>query len=261
MSYVYPYGSSEGVYFFGIERQKIDNCIQAGNCPIVLIKNFEVLKQIKNDFPNSLTIYLQTTLSGDEFKNKALEIGLQDISLEKRAKRLEKDIEDYTEHCRHKLFDAVVFNDFDMERMVNQLDPITHDKDRENITKNQIFLSISYKPHMDDCYTAIQTACESLSADIKLIRSDKQSGDYKLTEKMIKDIQESSLFICNLTDERPNVYWELGYARGINKKIMTIAKIGTPLHFNTKDFNTEFYQTDIKLQKFLQEEIPKYLSI
>ena len=78
-------------------------------------------------------------------------------------------------------------------------------------------------------------------------------GDYKITNKIIELIEKARFVVADLTHERPNVYFELGYVRGVGKTIVTIARKGTKLHFDVKDWTCEFYTDSRSLEKQLIE--------
>jgi hypothetical protein len=78
-------------------------------------------------------------------------------------------------------------------------------------------------------------------------------GDYRITDKVLDMTQGVRLILCDLTFERPNVYFELGYARGIGKTVITIARLGTELHFDVKDWTCIFYGDSRQLDRELKE--------
>ena len=49
------------------------------------------------------------------------------------------------------------------------------------------------------------------------------------------------------------MYFELGYARGKGKNIITVAHIGTELHFDVKDWKTDFYADTLELESNLEK--------
>lgn len=52
-------------------------------------------------------------------------------------------------------------------------------------------------------------------------------GDYRITDRILASIQRAGLVVVDLTQDRPNVYFELGYARGLGKTVVTIMREGT----------------------------------
>jgi len=66
-------------------------------------------------------------------------------------------------------------------------------------------------------------------------------------------IHKARLIVADLMHEMPNVYFELGYARGIGKTVITTAREGTKLHFDVKDLNCMFYNDSRELEQELKE--------
>ena len=57
--------------------------------------------------------------------------------------------------------------------------------------------------------------------------------------------------IVDLTKERPNVFFEAGYAHGIGKTPIYIAKEGTTVHFDVKDYPIITFKNMTKLKEEL----------
>lgn len=104
---------------------------------------------------------------------------------------------------------------------------------------------------MDDIFEGMKSAGEEFNLDVK--RVIEVQGDYKITDKIVEMIQNAELIIADLTDERPNVYFELGYARGLDKEVITVARKGTILHFDVKDWTCIFYTDSRDLEKKLKK--------
>jgi nucleoside 2-deoxyribosyltransferase len=77
-------------------------------------------------------------------------------------------------------------------------------------------------------------------------------GDYRITEQLLSMIRSARLVVCDLTFERPNVYFELGFARGIGKKVITIARKATTIHFDVKDWTCIFYSDSREVERDLR---------
>lgn len=62
-------------------------------------------------------------------------------------------------------------------------------------------------------------------------------------ERTIKrKIRWSHLVICDLSDERPNCYYELGYAVALERPLCLIAKKGTNVHHDVRGNQVFFYK-------------------
>ncbi|EKJ86905.1 hypothetical protein CLV96_3969 [Leptospira meyeri] len=129
---------------------------------------------------------------------------------------------------------------------------------RKKIDSKTIFAIMSFDSEMEHIYEGMQAAGNKY--DLKVIRVKDELGDYKITDKIIELINNSFLIIADLTKERPNVYFELGYSRGVEKTIITTAKRGTKLHFDVKDWSCIFYDDSRELEKELIKNIEHYLK-
>ena len=116
---------------------------------------------------------------------------------------------------------------------------------------NLVFIIISFTPDMDPIYEGIKAAGEIHGLQVERVKD--VLGDYKITEKIIEMICKARLIVADLTHEKPNVYFELGYARGLGKTIITTAREGTKLHFDVKDWTCTFYNDSRVLERHLQE--------
>lgn len=261
--YRYFYSTTSSKHFYGISKQEIDNALKGGKNPIVIVRCCTAIKLLKEDYPLSLVIYLQSILSGQDLQKKLVELGRTDIDLQERVARNKQDLDDYLTHFRDNIFDEVVINNYEEKGLISQLQEIACRKLKDTVERRQVFVIMSFRRELDNIFEAISQASRSLDEigiRLKVIRIDKQMGDYKITEKIIEYIEKSELIVCDLTDERPNVYWELGYARGVNKKVISVAKYDTELHFDIKDFNTVFYKDAFDLMKKLSTEFKAFYS-
>jgi hypothetical protein len=108
-----------------------------------------------------------------------------------------------------------------------------------NYPSNLVFVIMSFLPDMDPIFEGIKAAAEKNGLTAERVK-DVQ-GDYKITDKIIELICAAKIIVADLTHEKPNVYFELGYARGIDKTLVTIARTNTKLHFDVKDWTCDFY--------------------
>jgi hypothetical protein len=59
--------------------------------------------------------------------------------------------------------------------------------------------------------------------------------------------------VVDLTHERPNVYYEAGYAQGLGKTPVYVAREGTNVSFDLQDYPVLFYPTMRTLKTSLCE--------
>jgi nucleoside 2-deoxyribosyltransferase len=69
----------------------------------------------------------------------------------------------------------------------------------------------------------------SESHGIGAARVDEIEHSGKITELILEKIEKSRFLVCDLTAERPNVYYELGYAHGLKKDVILLESSETPV--------------------------------
>jgi len=99
---------------------------------------------------------------------------------------------------------------------------------------NFVFVVMSFADDMEPIFDGIAAAAASVGLEAKRVKDI--SGDYRITDKIMEMILSSRFVVVDLSHERPNVYFELGYARASGKTVITIARRGTEIHFDVKDW-------------------------
>lgn len=122
---------------------------------------------------------------------------------------------------------------------------------KPRIDERLIFVIISFENDMNPVFEGIKAAGNSLGLEVKRVKD--VIGDYRITEQIINMMNSARFIVADLTHERPNVYFELGYARGLGKTVITTAREGTNIHFDVKDWAYISY-TDSRI---LEQDIKK----
>jgi hypothetical protein len=128
-----------------------------------------------------------------------------------------------------------------------------HSDGKPNVEEvsNLVFVVMSFEEDMDPIFDGIKAAAEAAGLDAKRVKD--VVGDYKIDTKLIDMLHKSCMVVVDLTHERPNVYFELGYARGLGKTVITTARQGTSLHFDVRSWTCDFYSDSRILEKRLRE--------
>lgn len=121
-------------------------------------------------------------------------------------------------------------------------DPDYNPYDRGQFERNLVFIVMPFREDMTPEYRALCEACDSLG--LHTHRADESSGSGFILREITKYIERAEFIIFDLTHERPNVYYELGYAHGVGNEaydILLLAKEGTNLHFDIAPLRVNYY--------------------
>ncbi|HLC17162.1 MAG TPA: hypothetical protein VJL89_13140 [Thermodesulfovibrionia bacterium] len=126
---------------------------------------------------------------------------------------------------------------------------------------NLVFIAMSFEgKEMDDVYSAIKDECMKLK--LKPKRVDENIGSGFIIHEITDFIERAEFIIFDLTNERPNVYYELGYAHGVGNEamdILLIAKEGTKLHFNIAPLRVQYYRSTEDLRQIISSNLKKMI--
>ena len=77
----------------------------------------------------------------------------------------------------------------------------------------------------------------------------------QVTSEILRAITESSLVVADLTDERPNCYYEVGFAHALKKPVLILAKAGTQRHFDIAGYRWNYWRDLKDLKATLEAEL------
>ena len=89
-----------------------------------------------------------------------------------------------------------------------------------------------------------------------VVRVDKIHECKKITDQILSNLERSEVVLADLTGERPNCYYEAGYAHALQKEMIFTIKKGEPVHFDVAGYRfiewTDYEHLATELEKYLK---------
>lgn len=125
-----------------------------------------------------------------------------------------------------------------------------------DVQKGFAFIAMPIVPNdhqFDDTLDAIKEAAKRCG--IHAERIDEPQSNERITDRILESIRKAEYVIVDLSDSRPNVFYEAGYAQGLNKTPIYIAREGTRLEFDLKDYPIIFFRGMKELKDNLEKRL------
>jgi len=289
----YDYIYSQYGHKYGIQRRQIDAAVQKGQHHFIICNDVETIEAIRRDYGDSVRVVFLRFDSPRETLlviQKSRRISDDEINL--RLEKIRVLNQTFVDHS--DLFDAVIINKFGAppSKMITQLQRIIAAEETCSGGKNYeiqrgfkeivntvseierrlhlhaeqlggvvqsdyIFILMAMlktDPLLQDAHAAIKRVASRLC--LRAERIDDIAHIDQINDKVLGSIRCAEYIIADLTHERPNVYYELGYAHAFGKKTILTAREGTNLHFDIRNYPVIFYSSSVQLE----DEVVKFLS-
>jgi nucleoside 2-deoxyribosyltransferase len=100
-----------------------------------------------------------------------------------------------------------------------------------------------FAPEFDDVYATIRASVEGVSREdsLRCFRLDESRPAGRITDRLLQEIQSASLCIADLTGNKPNVMWEVGYAMALGRPTIIVTQDKGEMPFDIRDMETLQY--------------------
>ena len=129
------------------------------------------------------------------------------------------------------------------------------------VLSDNVFIVMSFdeKPYLKDAFNTFKRVCEKRK--LVACKIDHHiDTKRKIVPSIFSNIKNSRFVIAEVSGAKPNVFYEIGYARALGKAVIQTAIDGTVLPFDVFDDPTIFWDSQDTLENRLIEAIDREIS-
>jgi len=127
--------------------------------------------------------------------------------------------------------------------------------------KKFVFVLMPFKEAFNDIYMlGIKAACQS--DKVYCERVDEQYYEGSILERVYNQINKADYIVADMTGQNPNVFYEVGYAHGLGKKVILITQSEADIPFDMKHYVHIIYDRNgiSQLKEKIGARVEYYLS-
>ena len=117
-----------------------------------------------------------------------------------------------------------------------------------------VFTIMSFKNEFRDVFSSYKEVCREFKFEAE--RTDETDSLERIVPRIEAGIRKSAFVIADVSEQSPNVFYELGFAKALGKDVIVTAKKGTQLPFDVGDIPAIFWE----IQEDLKEGLRKCLD-
>ena len=114
------------------------------------------------------------------------------------------------------------------------------------------------RPDLVDVADTVKQVFEQF--DVRAVRADDIEHEELITTRILGEIETAEFLFADLTGGRPNVYYEIGYAHALKRRVILFRKNGTGLYFDLAGYNCPEYENLRDLREKLTRRLEHLTS-
>lgn len=277
--YSYPNHSST---FYCVKKSELTDTLKEVKNVFLIVRSKELICEIKNYYSkyiniNVITIFLycDRQILLERTKKQLIErnrIDKLEELLDNRLKRNDECLKSYISSLseKDKIYDYVILNDVSKDEFFSLIRNIIRNyQDFDNKFLKPTAFIIMPMPNNRDAahFLNVKNAirCGAENVGFCAVRHDDKYLETEVITKSIQNaIEEYTVCIADLTDSRPNCYFELGFAFGKNgaygiRNTLILTENRNDLHFDVKDLESHEYSYRLNDYSEITKIVSKWL--
>jgi hypothetical protein len=117
-----------------------------------------------------------------------------------------------------------------------------------------VIMSFAERGELKDAYNTFRRVCKDFGLSAFKIDDHLDVGK-RIIPNILDAIRRCAFIIADVTDPRPNVYYELGFAQALGKDVVVTALASTPLPFDIYDIPTQYWDHQGALEDKLRASL------
>lgn len=124
----------------------------------------------------------------------------------------------------------------------------------------KVFVLMQFSsPYNEIHQEVIKKVCEEFK--VEAVRADDTYGPGIIIADVVKQINEATFIIAEITPANPNVYYELGYAHALRKPVILVADRSIErLPFDVSSYRTLFYENTIAGRTHFEQGLRRHIA-
>lgn len=128
-----------------------------------------------------------------------------------------------------------------------------YELEKKKVNSKQCFIAMNFSDDFNAALRAITETINECGYDAYCVKGLQHNDD--ISDLIVAGIKKSRFVIAEFSGERPSAYYEAGYAKGLGRDVIWMAREGEKLHFDTRQYNHIIWKDEADLKLKLRDRI------
>lgn len=251
--YTYKYAGHD----YGFHARALTDALLQKDNVFVIVRSTDLIRRLEQDYRLANVVPLFIYTDRTELEDRLRKSGSDDAAIRFRQERSKYALRDY--FSRPEFYREVIINNARIDVFHSTVERIVSKyASYRSIDPFLVSVMMSFTPtnsRLDDTYDAIERTLKSVSRRYHVERVDKAPGSPKIAEQFRQLTSRSGFVIVDLTENKTNVYYELGFIQASGKRCVITAAEGTDPSFYPREHKILFYRSARHLEQLLKQEV------